>query len=1388
MNYYIQPPEPEKSFLSSKIVWGCALICILIFGIIISLPVIVSIPQVTHFLVEQIINKKTPYTINGLELNLHWFKGQQIRFLNLENDFMQLQVESIDISEPLYKLIFSSHPNLGQVEINSPKLTLNLDSSNLIATKNIDNYKLSYSENSFSHFFNLSSILDVQPPISFVMYITDGMITTMIGSNQEIKVSNIQANLKLPEPKSFSPIIFYINAQTRQNETNGELICKLQLLPQKKHLNTYSNPFCVFQAELKQLPILLISKPFSKKYPSLNKLLELGIDRLINLSTQIKIESYNNAINLNFASKNLDVRLQGQTINNHFTLNKPAEITWKVCPEFVRQLYLNENIPPPFKLDIPFKTHLVIEELSLPSENIIYDWLSWEGKAYLKIPSSIILSKSERPSLSFKDFFVELKKEKSSRCIDFGFSTQVEQQKQEGMVQAKAQLSPDNLKVLEQLDELPLELNMEVQNFPSAGLDFFLPHFCSNVHLFGNNIHLMLSYQQNLILSKGSIQLRTPLIKTHAIAWEHSQNLYHIRTEKPISIQIIPELIKAFNISKLQLEKPVDLNFQISKAVLNENFYKRYDSKNELQFSCHASPVHLVDQNTSIQLIETFFSLVSHPSSAPKLSIDSNLIIKSPSPLATTLGVQSRWKVIAELSQQSNDHNWELSKIDLFGKNDIFQAEGSAKIQDKQFSLLSPIIIKSLNLPLAIQNFLPCSNIEWKWGNYEPSILKINQLDFPLNKEAIDQTNFVANLFNKSIGLTLFNGEEKLFLNDLEIKTHLSPSPQINSFHIQGTTQTTSDEETGKIDIEGLFKRPKNLSSISFTDLFQSLKVNIRKFPSAYLDIFGGNKPIWSPALGRYSDISFQFHINENNKCDDTATLLLQSPHLFIQADLIYDNLLKNKDNKTPLSVVWNIPSKNFNEIMKLLHSPLELLSSWKVNMEIDRLNLPLDFKQLSNNELDVKKVFTQAQCHASIIASSFHIKTENSSYLYADNLKGEIILNSFLQPINFEFMGCFSPILHSPSIPSLAQCNNISLNIGLWNMLKQNGFYDISKASATVRLEAKEIPSAWTKIFLFFNPLLAQKLESIIGTKMSLQADANIDKMNGPINIDLKTSNIQTKMDLSIQEDHLTLLNPTTISIEINESLRSLLTRKINPLLISLTHTEKPISIVAKKQGFEIPLHPFQLNRIEAPSILIQLDKVYAKNEGIIASLARLLNQNLIKKENIGMWCTPANIKISSGIVSCNRMDILIADNIHIATWGTIDLNTNVADMYIALCKDTLEKAFHIPGLPEDYAIIIPMKGKTNNIKLNLTAASTQIAALIAFNKKPAVNLTVSLLHRALDPSIPTLPSREFPLPWENVKASKQGEKGLDNEVKKTKSSTGEDKSPIDSFLDLFK
>ncbi|MFX8558143.1 hypothetical protein ABTM03_18890, partial [Acinetobacter baumannii] len=86
--------------------------------------------------------------------------------------------------------------------------------------------------------------------------------------------------------------------------------------------------FCVLQAELKQLPIVLISRPLTKKYPALNKIPELGVDKLINLSAQIKIENNNNAINLNFSSKNLEIRFQGQTTNNLFSLNKPAEITW----------------------------------------------------------------------------------------------------------------------------------------------------------------------------------------------------------------------------------------------------------------------------------------------------------------------------------------------------------------------------------------------------------------------------------------------------------------------------------------------------------------------------------------------------------------------------------------------------------------------------------------------------------------------------------------------------------------------------------------------------------------------------------------------------------------------------------------------------------------------------------------------------------------------------------------------------------------------------------------------------------------------------------------------------------------------------------------------------
>jgi hypothetical protein len=282
--------------------------------------------------------------------------------------------------------------------------------------------------------------------------------------------------------------------------------------------------------------------------------------------------------------------------------------------------------------------------------------------------------------------------------------------------------------------------------------------------------------------------------------------------------------------------------------------------------------------------------------------------------------------------------------------------------------------------------------------------------------------------------------------------------------------------------------------------------------------------------------------------------------------------------------------------------------------------------------------------------------------------------------------------------------------------------------------------------------------LYSLFGYSVTGKLEANIVKMNGPFSLTLhgERCDIQTKG--KITSDTLLLTEPLTASITVNKEVSTYFLDDILPLLNSALRGDKPITLTLDPQDFSVGLNPLSLKGVHLPKATLDLGKLYFSEGGKLAEILSLLN--LPPNDVFSVWFTPLYFSLVDGRLNLNRVDMLIANQTPIATWGTIDFPADKVKMEVGLTGRALSQAFGSLPLPSGYMLAIPLRGPVDNPKLDKTKIAAKLSSLAAMATGPQGMLVGALIQIASGSLTDTVPEPTTqPLPWSVDAAAKEGE-----------------------------
>ena len=318
-----------------------------------------------------------------------------------------------------------------------------------------------------------------------------------------------------------------------------------------------------------------------------------------------------------------------------------------------------------------------------------------------------------------------------------------------------------------------------------------------------------------------------------------------------------------------------------------------------------------------------------------------------------------------------------------------------------------------------------------------------------------------------------------------------------------------------------------------------------------------------------------------------------------------------------------------------------------------------------------------------------------------------------------------------------------------------QNGQFSVSGNAASeitdFTFTATQIPT------LFADHLIGAKgmLAAAVGARFDCDGSGKFDRNEkGSFDCELRGTSSQGSISAAFTHESVTLRKPLKFSFQLTPELSRSLLKDANPLFLSAIASKTPISLQIWDRAFAFK-RPFSLASLRIAHGQLDLGQVQIQNGPTLAALIKLLkNDRVANLKTMNAWFAPLDFSLLHGTMKADRMDFLLADSIHLATWGSIDLISGQLATTIGIPGDLLRSTFGIQNLPSNYMLTIPIQGTLAAPEVSTSAASAKIAALLASQTIPKkagpIGKAFTLIAPPVTDESKDVPAAKRPFPWE--------------------------------------
>lgn len=524
---------------------------------------------------------------------------------------------------------------------------------------------------------------------------------------------------------------------------------------------------------------------------------------------------------------------------------------------------------------------------------------------------------------------------------------------------------------------------------------------------------------------------------------------------------------------------------------------------------------------------------------------------------------------------------------------------------------------------------------------------------------------------------------------------------------------------------------------------------NLKEFPLAAV----------SPFISESADLSIYFGPSLSMQAKGSY-IPQQEPRLILDVNaqgtgfrtslaISVDETLTVSQDK-PSYIDWEITPERYAALMQSfqlnpLHDPTFFLTrTTQLGLKISQFICPTalsgDISQLICQSGFVGEihlgptVFRSKESQESIIfqQTAGSIKGENFSEAIDLNLSGEILASN---------------------VPS-SEKSAFTYEGKMLHLLTKEGKFNREGLTITGVLSLDLLPVRPITEIIPLNPETRTTLQALFGELLNARLYGEISQLTGPLTIDVKSSNLKAKLPLQLQREMIFLRDNVDAEITLTEPVNEILLKDVNPLLIAGASSEHPLKLHIDAQGFMLPLSPYSLQGIRIGSAVLDIGRIRVRSAGQVHALMEFLKAKEVSPDGyMEVWFTPIYFTLQEGIASYRRFDALFAGNVHIAMWGNINLLNDHVNMILAIGPTTLQERFKIKGLSKRDMFHVKMRGTTDHLELDWSAASKRIAYLVARTATGHLGSLIGGILETLLPSLgeePSPPPTTDPLPWE--------------------------------------
>lgn len=1341
-------PNPKKSIWKKRLLKSGIFLLGCSFAVIAFAPALVSSTFGTRF-IEKALKKQLSAEISIGSIDLNWMGPQEIHNISFEGKKQLISRASLDILKTEGSLIqfIGGGKNFPATVIQSPQIDIN--AAYLPPSEHKDQeppFGTSSKKN-----------LNFKIPFSGEVAIQGGKVLIETGQGA-CSFSDISLNISAP--KNTEHIGIKGGFSSEYQDKKGKLEIDVLVDEIKDRTISFENrekiPQGKIDIKLLDLPINALDDLLHLQNSSFKGSIAQFLGNNAQCNLQALLAKGNTSASMDISTEYLTLNAKSILDPNQLTLLNDCSMLWSIPEKNIRSLLKYTEIPGDAQVDHSIQVTMQLKDNKIAIDEIRNsDFSSVQGNFLLNCSPFKIVQAENIGSFDCKECFIEANFEPNQKLYlkskfnglynDSPFDLDLDSLATNFLEKNMYVFHPDQIKASTQLN---------ISNFPIGFLDRALGQSGLLTELIGKSLDSKIAFQGTKQSAEGKIEITSQKIDLSPIHIATKNNIVSLQGSSTLKYRPSPRLINRFlNKAENQAQKvisiaPVEIKLDSISFNLND-MSKISQNWKEIKAAIEASL--LIDQIEfdgagEIQKfsIENINARITGKDlySLEALIYSSIVPEQSKNPLYLLIGEKGELQANLSPTRGKNNSRFLLT---LNSKN--VQGNYESTIVNWEFV--------EEKVPFSLQAVIL------------PELLQVLKLD--KNIQLNDPLNLKFQLQGDRVPLSDFS------LSKLHLKGQLDGSPA--SYSLQGASFSIPKLRAeincrGENNyIEGSLQstvQPKNIPSSAqpmqlnwkyridnwhkngkaqnIQELKLNLETHLENISLNLCDSFMPKDFNIARILGPNASITFTGNTSfKDNTPQGRGFLSISSKQLNGQSEIFFDkNLYTKKDSQFELMLT----PAGFGEICKLINEkeedfPISLRKATVCKIQAKDLYLPLTPDFAKNKKRKSALLY--------IHLDPFEL-VENKQQ---KTLKGE----SFVIELGAKKLNSQLPFSVQGNLKEVSQGQESSSTVnilGELNLLSEQDVFPI-KCDASLQ----KVPIFWVKQFIPTTQAHKNVIAAAIGKYVNTELHIIPQKTATLINAEVSSENIQYSMQGRINKGLFVLDKDIKGTIKLTQEFCQELEGIVSTDLIRFKKIEDPLFFTIYSNGFEIPYQKFSKNRVKIPQFELKPLKAVAEKGAMaeeIFKILRLRPKDASKDMNI--WFAPISAKVQNGVLTYERFDFLLGDQLHLASWGELNLLKNDFSSTLGVTAETLAYSQNIQNLPEDYMLQIPIKGNLANFSaskaINWPNILAQVQALRMQKKAEKTGSLKTAIFGVLLQGVAqaeqttSTPPAKRPFPWE--------------------------------------